>query len=169
MHCDIANLLFFSFAGSDSTASTMQSFFFQVLKDPAIYQKLQNEINEAVKNGRLSPQFTWSETQELKYFQACLNEAMRVRPAVGLDITRYVPPRGAEIDGTKFPGGTRLAINGWVVHRNKEIFGDDSEVYRPERWLEDAEKAKTMNRYMFQVSILTQPLPVLKAIDCPSR
>jgi cytochrome P450 len=73
---------------------------------------------------------------------------MRVRPAVGLNITRLVPPEGAEIGGKKFPGGTRVAVNGWVLHRSKEIFGADPKVFRPERWLEG--DAKNMERYMFQ-------------------
>lgn len=65
-----------------------------------------------------------------------------------MNITRLVPPEGAEIGGKKFPGGTRVAINGWVLHRSKEIFGADPKVFRPKRWLEG--DAKNMERYMFQ-------------------
>jgi len=75
-----------------------------------------------------------------------------VRPAVGLNITRLVPPEGAELDGHHFPGGVSIAANGWVLHRDKETFGDDADDFRPERWLEDEENAKKMERYMFQVS-----------------
>ena len=139
-----------SFAGSDSTASTMQSFSWHVLRDPRIYAKLKQELDDATAAGNLSAMPQWNEVQALAYFQACLKEAMRVRPAVGLNITRLVPPEGAEIDGHRLPGGTRVALNGWVLHRNK-VFGDDFEVYRPERWLEG--DAKMMERYMFQVSI----------------
>ena len=140
----------------------MQSFFFHILKDPAVYTRLCQEIDQATKDNRLSPTVTWQEAQNLEYFQATLKEAMRVRPAVGLDITRYVPPNGAEIQGTKFPGGTRLAVNGWVLHRDTEIFGPDADTYRPERWLEDEQKSKTMDRYMFQVRSLplsSSPFP----------
>ncbi|EME48373.1 hypothetical protein DOTSEDRAFT_161862 [Dothistroma septosporum NZE10] len=135
------------FAGSDSTASTMQSFSWHVLRDPQIYAKLQQELDEATAAGRLSSMPQWSEVQALPYFQACLKEAMRVRPAVGLNISRLVPPEGAEIDGHQLPGGTRVALNGWVLHRNK-VFGDDYEVYRPERWIEG--DGKMMERYLFQ-------------------
>ena len=37
----------------------------------------------------------------------------------------------------------------WVLHRDREVFGDDADIYRPERWLE--EDTKTMNRHMYQV------------------
>ena len=142
-------LTIYSFAGSDSTASTMQSFCHSVLRDPAIYAKLKKEIDEASASGQLSDMPQWNEVQSLPYFQACLKEAMRVRPAVGLNITRVVPPEGRELDRTWFPGGTQVALNGWVLHRDASIFGNDPKVYRPERWLEG--DAKNMERFMFQV------------------
>ncbi|POS81531.1 pisatin demethylase [Diaporthe helianthi] len=140
------------FAGSDSTASTMQSFFWHILSDQRVYANIQEEINKAVTDGTIPPSgnLTWNETQNLPYFQACLKEAMRVRPAVGLNIARLVPPEGAEIDGQVFPGGVTIAVNGWVLHRDKATFGPDAEVYRPERWLGEAEEAKRMERFMFQ-------------------
>ena len=128
----------------------MQSFCHHVLRDSKIHNRLLAEIDGAVAAGKLSYMPQWSEVQELPYFQACLKEAMRVRPAVGLNITRLVPPDGAEIDGTWYPGGTRVALNGWVLHRHKSVFGSDPKVYRPERWLEG--DAKNMDRNMFQVS-----------------
>ncbi|RYP66847.1 hypothetical protein DL771_007569 [Monosporascus sp. 5C6A] len=140
------------FAGSDSTASTMQSFFWHVLTAPRVYANLLAEIDASVEAGTIpsSGNVEWLQAQNLQYFQACLKEAMRVRPAVGLNITRYIPPEGAEIEGHRFEGGTRVAVNGWVLHRDKQTFGQDADFYRPERWLEDAENAKVMERYMFQ-------------------
>lgn len=127
----------------------MQSFCWHVLRDSRIYTKLKQELDEAAAAGKLSEMPQWNEVQTLPYFQACLKEAMRVRPAVGLNITRLVPPEGAEINGQRFPGGTRVALNGWVLHRNADVFGQDAKVYRPERWIEG--DAKAMERYMFQV------------------
>ncbi|KAI7364108.1 GMC oxidoreductase [Hortaea werneckii] len=138
------------FAGSDSTASTMQSFCHFVLSRPQVHARLKEEIDEAWQGGRLSAMPQWNEVQALPYFQACLKEAMRLRPAVGLNITRLTPPGGAEIDGQQIPGGVRIALNAWVLHRNEDVFGPDAKVYKPERWLEDAEKAKAMERCMFQ-------------------
>ncbi|KAM7195486.1 Pisatin demethylase [Rhypophila sp. PSN 637] len=140
------------FAGSDSTASTMQSFFWHILDARPVYQNLVREVEDAVKNGVIPAEgnITWTQSQELPYFQACLKEAMRVRPAVGLNISRLVPPEGTELDGHFFPGGTSLAVNGWVLHRDKETFGQDADDFRPERWLEDEEKSRKMERYMFQ-------------------
>lgn len=143
-----AHLASHSFAGSDSTASTMQSFGHHVLRDPTVHARLRAELDAASAAGTLSACPQWSETQNLPYFQACLKEAMRMRPAVGLNITRLVPAEGAEIAGKRYPGGTRVAVNGWVLHRDREVFGADADVYRPERWIEG--DARNMERYMFQ-------------------
>ncbi|TAQ87208.1 hypothetical protein B7494_g4464 [Chlorociboria aeruginascens] len=140
------------FAGSDSTASTMQSLFWHILSSPHVHATLIQEIQNAMNTGIIptSGNLSWGEAQSLPYFQACLKEAMRVRPAVGLNITRIVPDEGAELDGHFFPGGTRVAVNGWVLHRDRATFGVDADIYRPERWLEDGERGKRMERYMFQ-------------------
>ncbi|KAI8944121.1 cytochrome P450 [Xylaria longipes] len=141
------------FAGSDSTASTMQSFFWLSLTAPRVYAALKSEIDAAVADGTIPPtgNIEWIQSQKLPYFQACLKEAMRLRPAVGLNISRYAPaPDGVEIDGRHYPAGTRLAVNGWVLHRDKTVFGSDAEFFRPERWLEDEENARVMERYMCQ-------------------
>jgi cytochrome P450 len=126
----------------------MQSFCHHVLRDPAIHVRLKAELDQATTSGHLSDFPQWSETQALPYFQACLKEAMRLRPAVGLNITRLVPPQGAEIAGRRLPGGTRVAVNAWVLHRDEGIFGAQPKSYKPERWLE--RDAKGMERYMFQ-------------------
>lgn len=33
-----------------------------------------------------------------------------------------------------------VSCNPWVIHRRKDVFGDDVEAFRPERWLDDLEK-----------------------------
>lgn len=131
----------------------MQSFFWHVLSDRRVYAKLNEEIDRAVANESIpsTGNLSWNESQSLPYFQACLREAMRVRPAVGLNITRLVPPEGTELDGHQFKAGTRIAVNGWVLHRDQATFGSDADFFRPERWLEDEERARRMDRYMFQV------------------
>lgn len=135
----------------------MQSFFWHVLSDKRVNANLNAEIDQAVKDGTVpsTGNLSWTEAQGLPYFQACLREAMRVRPAVGLNITRLVPPEGTELDGQFFKAGTRIAVNGWVLHRDRKTFGEDADHFRPERWLEDEQRAKTMDRYMFQVSNFT--------------
>ena len=85
--------------------------------------------------------------------QATMKEAMRVHPGVGFPLERFVPPEGAEICGRTLPGGTNVSISAPVIHHNKEIYGQDANIFRPERWLEaSCEELKAMDRYFFAVS-----------------
>jgi cytochrome P450 len=60
---------------------------------------------------------------------------------------KVVPPEGDTIYGQFVPGGTQIGYCAWGLHRNREIFGEDAEIFRPERWLEvDEEKLHSMNR-----------------------
>jgi cytochrome P450 len=128
----------------------MQSFFYYVLNSKQVYSRILEEVDAMYAQVGDAPLLDWAEAQKLEYFQAALRESMRLRPGVGVDISRLVPPGGAEIDGRRYPGGIVAAFNGWVLHRDEEVFGPDVETYRPERWM-DKEKAKNMDRFMFQV------------------
>ena len=133
-----------AFAGSETTAISLSSVFYHLLKTPRCLVKLLEEIDgEARKGGFEDVEgglVTWGEAQKLEYLDACIKEAFRVHPAPGLPLERVVPKGGAEIAGVWVEGGTIVGVSAWVVHRRKEIFGEDVEVYRPERWLVDKEK-----------------------------
>ena len=126
----------------------MQSFFWLVLSHPRVHERLVAELEAAVAAGAVpaTGNVDWAQAQGLEYLQACLREAMRLRPAVGLDITRVVPEGGAALDAaTRLPGGTRVALNGWVLHRDRAVFGADADVFRPERWIDAETGRATMN------------------------
>lgn len=47
-----------------------------------------------------------------------------------------------------------VGINTWVAHRNKQVFGDDAEVFSPERWLiDDAASLSKLNQYWMPVCL----------------
>lgn len=63
---------------------------------------------------------------------------MRLHPGVGMLLERWVPGEGLTLpDGSVVPGGTVVGINPYVVGRNKKIWGDDADAFRPERWLQN--------------------------------
>lgn len=62
-----------------------------------------------------------------------------MHPGVCMLLERYVPDGGLALpDGSLVPAGTAVGINPYVNGRNKTIWGDDVDVFRPERWLQDA-------------------------------
>jgi cytochrome P450 len=135
------------FAGSDTTAISLRSMFYYFCKTPHAYKKLVAEIDEMDTQGKLSNPITFAESNQMPYLQACMKEAMRMHPAVGLLLERVVPEGGATFAGRHLPAGTVVGANPWVVARDKEVYGDDAEAFRPERWLEaDAARLKLMDR-----------------------
>ncbi|OWP00859.1 hypothetical protein B2J93_2552 [Marssonina coronariae] len=130
-------------AGSDTTAITLSSILYHLLRYPQTYTRLQEEIDQAAKEGRISDPVTFKEAQnELPYLQAVMKEALRIHPATGLPMQRVVPAEGTIIAGYSIPGGSSVGINSWVAHRNQSVYGRDADVWRPERWLEIGEQGR---------------------------
>lgn len=139
-------------AGSDTTAISLSSILYHLLREPTALQRLRDEIDAFTAQGRCSDKVTFKESQEMPYFQAVLKEALRIHSATGLPLWREVPSDGAEISGRFFPGGTVVGINTWVAHYNDDIF-PDAKTFRPERWIdEDPARLKLMNDMHMPVS-----------------
>lgn len=144
-----------AFAGSETTGISLAAVFYYLLKNPRCYHTLMHELDNAVRAGKVQDRpsclVSWSESQTLPYLDACIKEAFRMHPAAGLPLERVTPPQGADICGKHIPGGTVVGCSAWIIHRRPEIYGDDANYYRPERWLEaDQGKSKEMNANMFQ-------------------
>ncbi|EEQ85215.2 cytochrome P450 oxidoreductase [Blastomyces dermatitidis ER-3] len=137
-------------AGSDTTAITLRAIFYYLCKNLSMYRKLQREVDSAVEAGRLSKPATYKETTTLTYLGAVINEAMRIHPPTGFILERVVPEGGVTLNGTYLPKGTIVGVNPWVINYNKQVFGEDVNVFRPERWLEGSpEERADKNRNMF--------------------
>ncbi|KAL0933453.1 cytochrome p450 pisatin [Colletotrichum truncatum] len=134
-------------AGSDTTGISLSAIFYYLLKDPDCLEKLRAEVREFENRGELSRNPTFKEGQNMPYLQAVIKEALRIHPAVGLPLERVIPKGGATMAGRFFPEGSVVGINSWVQHRNKALYGEDAEQFRPERWLiNDEERLAAMNR-----------------------
>ncbi|CAD6590216.1 MAG: hypothetical protein ASARMPRED_004679 [Alectoria sarmentosa] len=93
----------------------------------------------------------FADAHALPYLNACIHETFRMHPPFSAMYERIVPAPGATICGQFVPGGTLVGCNPWVIQRDRSVFGEDADTYRPERWsTEDAEKLKLMHRSMFQ-------------------
>lgn len=140
-------------AGSDTTAISLSAILYHLLRTRRCLERLRVEIETFRSEGQLSDRPTFKETQQMPYLQAVIKEALRVHPATGLPLERVVPHGGAEIAGRHFREGSIVGVNTWVEHRNPIVFGDDADVFRPERWLiDDAETLSLMNRHFMPVS-----------------
>jgi hypothetical protein len=88
----------------------------------------------------------------MPYLQACIKEALRLHPAVGMPLERVVPEGGMSVAGNWFQPGTIVGANAWVLHRNKDVFGQDAEFWNPDRWLKaETQQLRAMERASFAV------------------
>ncbi|KAH4222840.1 hypothetical protein HBH64_162310 [Parastagonospora nodorum] len=137
------------FAGSDTTAVAFRSVFYHLMRNPEALAKAYAEIDAADKEGLLSSPIKYSETTtQLPFICACIKEALRMHPSVGLSMQRHAPQGGIELSGKYIPAGYRIGMNAAVVHYDKTAFGQDSDVYRPERWIVSTEEWRAMDRSM---------------------
>ncbi|KAL9606638.1 MAG: hypothetical protein Q9179_000224 [Wetmoreana sp. 5 TL-2023] len=133
-------------AGRDTTASVLSNAWWSISKDPRVWDRLQQEVN-AIESplGERRPIF--EELKDLRYLRAVLNESLRLHPVVPGNnrqaVTDTVIPLGGGEDGKSpvfVPKGTIVDYMVYAMHRRKDLFGEDAEEFRPERWLNEGNK-----------------------------
>ena len=133
-------------AGTDSNSAALRGIFLYLITSTQTYMRLRDEIDAGIKEGRISTPVTAAQATDLPYLDAVVREGMRIWPPfAGLNIKK-VNPEGEVIKGHSIPGGTGIGVSFWGIQRN-EVFGEDVEVFRPERWVDcDAEQRKRMEK-----------------------
>lgn len=117
------------------------------MTNPQIYATLRSEIQRAVSRGQISIPIQESQAKQLPYLQACILEGLRKFPPVSQLRERVVPAGGDTLGGFHLPGGTYVGLNSWGLQLDKEVYGDDADLFRPERWLtEDAAQLEAMHQ-----------------------
>ncbi|CZT20252.1 related to pisatin demethylase cytochrome P450 [Ramularia collo-cygni] len=136
-------------AGSDTTAISLRSCFYYLIKTPRVLEKLRQLLDQQERDGRISSPITLEESLQMPYLQAIMKEATRLHPGVGFPLERSVPSEGATLCGFPLVAGTNVSMMAPVVQVDPDVFGEDSQEFRPERWLDsDPEQLKLMERSM---------------------
>lgn len=119
-------------AGSDTTATAIRATILYITTNPRVYAKLLAEISSAAPSSPIQD----AEARKLPYLQAVIKEGLRIFPPVTGLMTKDVPKGGDTINSLFIPEGTKIGYCAWGLFRDKKIWGEDSHVFRPERWLE---------------------------------
>ncbi|KAF3024757.1 hypothetical protein E8E14_005753 [Neopestalotiopsis sp. 37M] len=128
----VVGMLMSTISGAgDTTATTVTAAIYNLLKNPAALKALRDELSQA----KLPEIPSNSEVSKLPYLNAVIRESMRVFPTPTWPMERLVPAGGATIAGMFFPEGTSVGCLPSAVHQNTGIYGNDANIYRPERWL----------------------------------
>ncbi|KAJ7925637.1 cytochrome P450, partial [Mycena leptocephala] len=130
------------FVAGHETSSIATAVALHVLSlNPSVQTKLREEILSLASDDP-----TMDELNSLSYLENFVRETMRLYPPVAfsrrqameddvLPLSRpYVDRNGQVYDNIQIPKGTLIRIPIAAVHRDKEIWGDDADVFRPDRW-----------------------------------
>lgn len=128
-------------AGRDTTASLIGWIFYFLSRHPRVFEKLRSKVlaefpkPEGIEFRALR--------DNIPYMTSVINEALRMAPVIPLNervaIRDTVLPRGGGPKGEEpmfVPEGQQVLIPTFAMTRRKDLWGDDVEVFRPERWEE---------------------------------
>jgi cytochrome P450 len=110
----------------------MRATFLHILTNPAVQAKLLTELSSS----NLSSPITDAEARKLPYLQAVIKEGLRIFPPATGFMSKIVPIGGDTLHGLFVPEGTSIGWSPFGVMRNRDVWGKDAIVFRPERWLE---------------------------------
>lgn len=116
-------------AGSDTTANTMAAATLYLCRNPDKMAILQQEIRSKFSS---LDEITGDSTNHLEYFNAVIEESLRIFPPVPFGLPRVCT--GATIDGNYVPAGTVVSVDAWATVHDERNFSRPNE-FLPERWI----------------------------------
>jgi cytochrome P450 len=123
-------------AGADTVATTLSAILFYLVRHPYALAKLTSELRaafESVDDLRSGPKL-----DSCTYLDACIEETLRLSPAVPSQLPREVMKGGIVIDDHFVPEGTVVGVPAYVVHHDETAFLEPWS-FRPERWIATGE------------------------------
>ncbi|KAJ3546904.1 hypothetical protein NM688_g5462 [Phlebia brevispora] len=121
-------------AGSATTAGTLSTAFFCMLKNRETYQRLQAEVDKYYPSGEDS--LSTKHHQDMPYLEAVINETLRLFPALPGGSQRAPQTgKGDKICGPYYiPEGNNVRMTFYSFHHHPRYFSYP-ERFWPERWL----------------------------------
>lgn len=130
--CIKAQILIAFAAGTDTTYTFLEWAMSELLRNPRVMRKVQDEVREILSLNR-KVEIAEEDLEQMHYLKAVIKEALRLHPAVPL----LVPHEAREdirIMGYDIDAGTMVITNAWAIGRDANSW-DEPEEFRPERFL----------------------------------
>ncbi|KAM7511973.1 hypothetical protein LguiB_010848 [Lonicera macranthoides] len=131
----------FILAGRDTSSVALSWFFWLVIQNPIVEEKILKELCTILIETRGDDVASWvdeplgfEEVDHLTYLKAALTETLRLYPSVPED-SKHVVADDMLPDGTFVPAGSSVTYSIYSAGRMKSTWGDDCLDFRPERWL----------------------------------
>ncbi|KAI3495599.1 hypothetical protein L1887_37944 [Cichorium endivia] len=115
--------------GTDTSAMTIEWAMTEMMRNPNVMEKAQNEVREAFKGKN---KITESDLQDLVYLKYVIKETLRLHPPLPLLLPRECREHW-QIDGYDIPVKTKVIVNAFACAVDPEYW-DDAECFKPERF-----------------------------------
>ncbi|XP_078428796.1 topoisomerase II isoform X2 [Wolffia australiana] len=115
-------------AATDTSAVTSEWAVAEVIRNPRVQRKIQDELDAVV--GRARP-VEEADLGRLNYLRCVVRETFRVHPA-GPFLIPHESVRATRVMGYDVPAGTRVFVNTYALGRNPRVW-DKVEEFLPER------------------------------------
>ncbi|KAK4843430.1 hypothetical protein QYF36_007969 [Acer negundo] len=118
------------FAGTDTSSATLAWTMTQLVRNPSVMKRAQNEVREVVKG---KDKVEEDDLSKLMYLKLVLKEALRLHPPAPLLVPRETT-QDCTVGGYTIPSKTRVIINAKAIATDPKHWEDPQE-FRPERFL----------------------------------
>ncbi|KAG8984793.1 hypothetical protein FRB95_006304 [Tulasnella sp. JGI-2019a] len=139
----------FMTASRDTTATLLSFTSYMLAMEPEVMARLREEVVSFYGTSEMP---TYDNLKRLKYLRAVLDETLRLFPPAPF-LTResknatVIP---TESESLYVPAGVQIIWSLVSIHRRKDIWGEDAEEFRPERFLDPIRlKALAGDPYQF--------------------
>ncbi|KAL7080595.1 hypothetical protein ACQ4LE_000418 [Meloidogyne hapla] len=129
----VHNCFLFLLAGFDTSANTLSLISHNLVIYPEVQKRLFEEIEEicGLEEGEMP---SYEQLSKLKYADAVLKETLRLCP-IATDVLIRKCEKTTTLGDITIEKGTVVSTDLFTLHRDKKIWGEDSEEFKPERWL----------------------------------
>ncbi|XP_028768360.1 licodione synthase [Neltuma alba] len=140
-----ALILDFFTAGTDTTATAVEWAISELINNPRVSKKAQEEVDKVTENKRLISE---ADIPNLPYINAIVKEIMRLHPPVTM-----INRKGTQdclVSGYLIPKETMLFINVWAMGRDPKIWKSPLE-FVPERFLEGKQSGLDIKGHHYEL------------------
>jgi cytochrome P450 len=120
-------------AGADTTSTALAATIYYLTHNTEALEKATTEVRKRYTS---LDDIHGDTVHDLRYLQACFDEALRMSPPVPSHVPREVCSGGITIDGQYYPAGTVVCVSPYAIHHNSEYYPSPMQ-FRPERWIVD--------------------------------
>ncbi len=125
-------------AGRDTTSALLGWAILRLALHQDIFTKLRNVVLQEIEPGT---EITFAKLKGCRYLQHFLNEVLRLHPTVPMNLRVAAKDTTLPVGGgpdqrspIALKKGQTIIFSTYVLHRRKELWGEDVLEFKPERW-----------------------------------